>query len=96
MPRPDALERRIDRYRAALTMPRSNPMLDDSLTSSVIEMAWDDRTPFDAIRAQFSLSEATVMTLMRRELKPSSYRLWRQRVRGRTSKHAALHAMERV
>ena len=95
-PRPDALERQIDRYRAALTMPRSNPMLDDSLTSRVIEMAWDDRTPFDAIRAQFSLSEATVMTLMRRELKPSSYRLWRQRVRGRTSKHAALHAMERV
>ena len=96
MPRPDAPERQADRYRAALTMPRSNPMLDDSLTSRVIEMAWDDRTPFDAIRAQFSLSEATVMTLMRRELKPSSYRLWRQRVRGRTSKHAALHAMERV
>ena len=96
MPRPDVLERWVDCDRAALTMPRSNPMLDDCLTSRVIEMAWDDRTPFDAIRVQFALSEAAVMALVRHELKPSSYRLWRQRVRGRTSKHAALHAMERV
>ena len=71
-------------------------MLDHSLTSRVIEMAWDDGTPFDAIRVQFSLSESAVIALMRRELKPSSYRLWRQRVRGRTSKHAALQALERV
>ena len=96
MPRPDVLERQVDCYRATLTVPRTNPMLDDCLRSRVIEMAWDDRTPFDAIRVQFALSEAAVMALMRRELKPSSYRLWRQRVRGRTSKHAALHAMERV
>ena len=71
-------------------------MLDSALTSRVIEMAWDDGTPFDAIRVQFALSEAAVIAMMRRELKPSSYRLWRQRVRGRTSKHAALHALERV
>ncbi len=90
------LERQVDCLCASLTMPGSNPMLDDSMTSRVIEMAWDDRTPFDAIRVQFALSEAAVMALMKRELKPSSYRLWRQRVRGRTSKHAALHAMERV
>lgn len=96
MPCPDVLERQVDWHRAALTMPRSNPVLDDGLTSRVIEMAWDDQTPFDAIRVQFALSEAAVMALMRRELKPSSYRLWRQRVRGRASKHAALHAMERV
>lgn len=96
MPCPDVLERQVDWYRAALTMPRSNPVLDDCPTSRIIEMAWDDKTPFDAIRVQFALSDAAVMALMRRELKPSSYRRWRQRVRGRTSKHAALHVMERV
>jgi uncharacterized protein (TIGR03643 family) len=92
----DLLDRQGACYRATLTMPKTQPMLDNCLTSRVIEMAWDDRTPFDAIRVQFALSEAAVMALMRRELKPSSYRLWRQRVRGRTSKHAVLRAMERV
>ena len=46
----------------------------------LIEMAWEDRTPFEAIAYQFELSEAEVIALMRRELKPSSFRLWRQRV----------------
>jgi uncharacterized protein (TIGR03643 family) len=54
----------------------------------VIEMAWEDRTPFDAIEFQFNLKEQEVITLMRRELKPSSFRLWRARVQGRTTKHA--------
>ena len=55
----------------------------------VIEMAWEDRTPFDAIKAQFGLSEAQVIALMRRELKPASWRRWRARVQGRNTKHAA-------
>ena len=71
-------------------------MPNESLAPSVIEIAWDDRSSFDAIRVQSALSDATVMTLMRRELKPSAYRLRKQRVRGRSSKHAALHALERV
>ena len=55
----------------------------------VIEMAWEDRTPFGAIEAQFGLAEAEVIALMRRELKPSSFRMWRARVRGRRTKHVA-------
>lgn len=72
-------------------MPKLNPKLDNADLSRVIEMAWDDRTPFEAIQAQFALDEAAVIALMRRALKPSSYRLWRQRVQGRKAKHAVLH-----
>lgn len=53
-------------------------------------MAWEDRTPFEAIRLQFGLDEAAVIRLMRRELKPGSWRRWRARVAGRTTKHEAL------
>jgi uncharacterized protein (TIGR03643 family) len=52
-------------------------------------MAWEDRTPFDAISVQFGLSEAQVIALMRREMKASSFRMWRERVSGRNTKHAA-------
>ena len=55
----------------------------------VIEMAWEDRTTFDAIEAQFGLKEQEVISIMRRELKPSSFRLWRARVQGRKTKHQA-------
>lgn len=54
----------------------------------VIEMAWEDRTPFDAIEYQFGLPEQEVIALMRRELKPTSWRNWRARVQGRATKHA--------
>lgn len=54
----------------------------------VIEMAWEDRTPFDAILFQFDLTEAEVIQLMRKELKPSSWRRWRKRVQGRSTKHS--------
>lgn len=53
----------------------------------VIEMAWEDRTPFEAIKIQFGLSEGEVIKLMRREMKPSSWRMWRARVQGRKTKH---------
>lgn len=56
----------------------------------VIEMAWEDRTPFEAIFAQFGLPEAAVIQLMRRQLKRSSFLLWRQRVNsGVSMKHLA-------
>ena len=61
--------------------------LSDADASRIIEMAWEDRTPFEAISALYGLSEAQVIVLMRRELKPSSFRLWRQRVSGRVTKH---------
>jgi uncharacterized protein (TIGR03643 family) len=55
----------------------------------IIEMAWEDRTPFEAIKMQFGFSEANVITLMRRELKRSSFNLWRKRVNtGISRKHA--------
>ena len=54
----------------------------------IIEMAWEDRTPFDAIKLQFGLSEKQVIETMRRELRPSSFKLWRKRVQGRKTKHA--------
>lgn len=55
----------------------------------IIEMAWEDRTPFDAIKIQFGLAEGDVIKLMRNQLKPSSWRLWRKRVnQGISQKHA--------
>ncbi len=56
----------------------------------IIEMAWEDRTPFQAIQFQFGLDEGAVIELMRRELKPGSYKRWRKRVKGRKTKHRAL------
>jgi uncharacterized protein (TIGR03643 family) len=55
----------------------------------IIEMAWEDRTPFDAIKFQFGLGEDEVKSLMKRELKFSSYKLWRARVENCKTKHAA-------
>ncbi|WP_294249846.1 TIGR03643 family protein [uncultured Chryseobacterium sp.] len=57
-------------------------------TDRIIEMAWEDRTPFEAIAFQFGTSEADVIEIMRTELKPSSFRLWRKRVNsGVSQKH---------
>ena len=53
----------------------------------VIEMAWEDRTPFDAIKLQFGLKEEEVIRIMRREMKSSSFKMWRERVQGRKTKH---------
>ncbi|MFD2825858.1 TIGR03643 family protein [Leeuwenhoekiella polynyae] len=61
----------------------------------IIEMAWEDRTTFDAIAFQFNLKEQEVIALMRRELKPSSFRMWRARVQGRSTKHAAKRTFEK-
>ncbi len=58
--------------------------------SRVIEMAWEDRTPFEAIKQQFDLNESQVILLMRSSLKRGSFRLWRERVSGRATKHLKL------
>ena len=55
--------------------------------SRIIEMAWEDRTPFEAIELQFGLKENDVLEIMRREMKPSSFKMWRKRVSGRKTKH---------
>lgn len=66
-----------------------HPSLSNEDIDRIIEMAWEDRTPFDAITVQFGLSEKEVIKLMRREMKPSSWRMWRARVQGRSTKHIA-------
>ena len=55
--------------------------------SEIIEMAWCDKTAFDDIKEITGLSEKQIIEIMRNNLKPSSYRLWRKRVSGRTAKH---------
>jgi uncharacterized protein (TIGR03643 family) len=60
----------------------------------IIEMAWEDRTPFDAIKIQFGLNEQAVRNLMRKELKASSYRLWRKRVENCKTKHVKTRSEE--
>ena len=61
----------------------------------IIEMAWEDRTPFEAITYQFNLSEQEVIVLMRKEMKPSSFKMWRKRVQGRSTKHQKLRGFEK-
>jgi len=56
----------------------------------IIEMAWEDRTPFEAITFQFGIPEQETIEIMRRGMKPSSFRMWRKRVQGRSTKHAKL------
>jgi uncharacterized protein (TIGR03643 family) len=63
------------------------PPLDEQARDRVIEMAWEDRTPFEAIAQQFGLSEKQVIAVMRRSMKPSSFKMWRRRVTGRKTKH---------
>ncbi|WP_396154865.1 TIGR03643 family protein [Flavobacterium macrobrachii] len=67
----------------------TNQNLSDIQIDRIIEMAWEDRTPFDAIKFQFGLSEADVKALMKKELKFSSYKLWRERVENCKTKHVA-------
>ena len=69
--------------------------LDSIDLDRVIEMAWEDRTPFEAIAYQFGLSESEVIQLMRSEMKAPSFRMWRKRVSGRKTKHAATSSADR-
>ena len=64
--------------------------LSQSDIDRIIEMAWEDRTTFDAIESQYGLKEQEVKELMKENLKSSSYKLWRKRVNGRKTKHGAV------
>jgi uncharacterized protein (TIGR03643 family) len=64
--------------------------LSEASISRIVEMAWEDRTAFEAIEAQFGLNESAVVALMRRHMLPSSFRMWRKRMAGRRTKHAVL------
>ena len=61
----------------------------------VIEMCWEDRTPFDAIKHQFGLKEEEAIKIMRNNLKPKSFKVWRKRVSGRKTKHMELQESSR-
>ena len=63
--------------------------LRDQDRDRIVEMAWEDRTPFEAIEVQFGLKENEVRALMRQTLKRRSFELWRKRVKGRLTKHRA-------
>lgn len=63
--------------------------LDERAIDRIVEMGWEDRTPFDAIEAQFGVTESEVIKIMRHEMKLSSFKMWRQRVQGRSTKHRA-------
>ena len=66
--------------------------MDEGTVDRIVEMAWEDRTPFEAIEMQFGLKENEVRALMRSHMKPSSFRMWRKRVKGRSTKHGAKRA----
>jgi uncharacterized protein (TIGR03643 family) len=65
-------------------------VLSVEIIDRIVEMAWEDRTTFDAIEAQFGLKQQDVIKLMRKEMKASSFKMWRERTKGRSTKHAAL------
>ncbi len=71
-------------------LPKTVAELNEAEVDRVIAMAWEDRTPFEAIYAQFGLRENDVRALMRRYMKASSFKMWRERVTGRTTKHVKL------
>ena len=69
--------------------------MDNIDVDRIIEMCWEDRTPFEAIEYQFDLKEEEAIKIMRRNLKPKSFKVWRKRVSGRTTKHMALKKSDR-
>jgi len=66
----------------------------DQDQSRIVEMAWEDRTPFEAIEKQFDMDEQAVIKLMRTNMKERSFKLWRQRVNGRKTKHLMLRSAD--
>ena len=76
------------------TEPNNFDQLSEADIDRIIEMGWEDRTPFEAIEIQFGLAEKDVIELMRREMKASSFRMWRKRMAGRSTKHLALRSKE--
>ena len=62
--------------------------LNENDIDRIIEMAWEDRTPLDCIYGQFSINENELISIMRNNMKESSFRMWRKRVKGRPTKHS--------
>lgn len=79
-------ERKAQRLKA----PRAPYTAEDQ--DRIIQMAWEDRTPFEAIEHQFGLKEKDVIEFMRKHSLPSSFRMWRRRMKARKTKHASRRA----
>lgn len=73
---------------------RDKHQLESQEVDRIIQMAWEDRTPFDAIYAQFGLREKEAIVLMREEMKRSSFLMWRKRMAGRSTKHLKRRGFE--
>ena len=71
-------------------MKKVSENIDLEDTNRIIEMAWEDRTTFEVIEQEFSINHGELLAIMRNNLKPSSFRLWRKRVNGRKTKHGAV------
>ena len=65
-------------------------MVDEIDINRIIEMAWEDRTPFEVIQSEFNLTHGELIQIMRKNLKTRSFKLWRKRVKGRKTKHIKL------
>lgn len=75
-------------------MNKGIPIFQESDLDRIIQMAWEDRTPFEAIEFQFGLKEKEVIEFMRKHSLPSSFRMWRKRMTSRKTKHASLRETE--
>ena len=71
-------------------MKKALKNIDTESINRIIEMAWEDRTPFEVIEKEFSINHGELITIMRNNLKSSSFKLWRKRVSGRKTKHGAV------
>ena len=67
--------------------------LDERAIDRIVNMAWEDRTPFEAIKHQFGLKEAEVIKLMKFKMKLRNWKKWRARVQGRKTKHSKLRVL---
>lgn len=72
--------------------PKKTNYTHQEFTSRIVEMAWEDRTPFEAIKVQFDMSEKEVIKLMRKKLSEKSFKNWRERVTSRNSKHGKIRS----
>ena len=70
--------------------------MDQDSLNRIIEMAWEDRTSFDAIKKQFGIDEKDVIKLMRKELKEKSFKMWRKRVQRRRTKHSKMSSQDKL
>ncbi len=88
------VNKRVFAFNGLPIMLKNGKQFSQEEISRIVEMAWEDRTPFEAIELNFGVNESAVIKLMRSQMKSRSFRLWRQRVSSRKTKHLALRSPE--